>query len=1061
MKTKHYIISGPFAATKNIPTSVVAIPLVETPKALYLYGRGEVDPEGTCCKCGRRLTHPGSILLGIGPECLGSWEARDIRLSQVSEDDKQYMRSLIRSKKIDCWLPKSVIKDEFETDEIINPPKDHPMLNGKKSKSDVARAATKVKFQNSGKPAIKITFPFNVDDLNKVKTLPGRRFHDEGKSKYWSCPLTVEAVEALQGWGFEMDPDLTEFLEHTKISLTDLSDDFHIKGLQKELFPFQKKGVAFIEAKDGRALIADSMGLGKTAQALAWLQMHPEKRPVIVVVPASLKLNWEKEAGMWMERPNVQILSGKKVTTPIIGEIIIINYDILPAWYGRLSQIKAQVLIADEAHYIKNNSAKRTKTVKALAKNIPHIIALTGTPIVNRPVEAYNAISMIDSTVVPNFWTYAQRYCGAKHNGYGWDFSGATRTDELHEKLISTCLSYESIIYLPTGPKQIGEVVENGIKEKVLSYNIKTSKIQWKQIQSFSTRPMPNRTVRIVHEFGELHCTPDHRIWTKEKGYIRAEQVTTDFSLLVLPTKENSMSRFIKNKCQILFNSMRSKTSSRNRYCSKENEVYQMGDEKNQIPTQEMSKLRKSTSDGKQNLSYLETGKILLNKMRCAIQGTKSNKGCFRRPSKSLRKAQRKNDEFFRKGVKKFRRGWKTKTGYPRECGNQTQTIRSTEKTMVKNTNSKKNPSELENIKTCKKTTPKTKLAGKIFRIPNIFNTNNWPFSKRKNISSLCRFGIPENKTCNRNRWNIAPHQTTKSKRSMERKETIRSRVVSIEVLESRNRPKHKQGSKRNYVYDIQVKDNNNFFANNCLVHNCMLRRLKKNVLQDLPDKIHSFLPIELSNSKEYQKAEKDFIAWLREKRGDDVADKASNAAALAEIEGLKQLACKGKLNQAIEWIRDAVETNGKLVIFAVHKFVIDALMNEFGEIAVKVDGSVTGPNREKAVQDFQTNENIRIFVGNVKAAGVGLTLTASSTVVFLELPWSPGDLNQAEDRCHRIGQKNAVTIYYLLAERTIEEKIAKMLDRKRKVLDSVLDGKETEQESLLSELINAYREGN
>jgi SWI/SNF-related matrix-associated actin-dependent regulator of chromatin subfamily A-like protein 1 len=679
MKTKHYIISGPFAATKNIPTSVVATPLVETPKALYLYGRGEIDPEGTCCKCGRRLTHPGSILLGIGPECLGSWEARDIRLSQITEDDKQYMRALIRSRKIDCWLPKSVIKDEFETDEIINPPKDHPMLNGKKSKSDVARAATKVKFQNSGKPAIKITFPFNVDDLNKVKTLPGRRFHDEGKSKYWSCPLTVEAVEALQGWEFEMGPDLTEFLEHTKISLTDLSDDFHIEGLQKELFPFQKKGVAFIEAKDGRALIADSMGLGKTAQALAWLQMHPEKRPVIVVVPASLKLNWDRECQMWMSESNVQILSGKKVSTPIIGEIIIINYDILPAWYGRLSQIKAQVLIIDEAHFCKNNSAKRTKTVKALAKNIPHIIALTGTPIVNRPVEAYNAIAMIDSTVVPNFWTYAQRYCGAKHNGYGWDFSGATRTEELHEKLTTTI----------------------------------------------------------------------------------------------------------------------------------------------------------------------------------------------------------------------------------------------------------------------------------------------------------------------------------------------------------------------------------------------MLRRLKKDVLTDLPDKIHSFLPIELNNSREYQKAEKDFIAWLREKRGDDVADRASNAAALAEIEGLKQLACKGKLNQAIEWIRDAVETNGKLVIFAVHKFVIDALMNEFGEIAVKVDGSVTGPNREKVVQDFQTNENIRVFVGNIKAAGVGLTLTASSTVMFLELPWSPGDLSQAEDRCHRIGQKNSVAIYYLLAERTIEEKIARMLDRKRKVLDSVLDGKETEQESLLSELINAYREGN
>ena len=88
----------------------------------------------------------------------------------------------------------------------------------------------------------------------------------------------------------------------------------------------------------------------------------------------------------------------------------------------------------------------------------------------------------------------------------------------------------------------------------------------------------------------------------------------------------------------------------------------------------------------------------------------------------------------------------------------------------------------------------------------------------------------------------------------------------------------------------------------------------------------------------------------------------------------------------------------------------------------------------------------------------MGLTLTAASSVTFLELPWTPGELTQAEDRCHRIGQKNVVNIYYLLGTETIEEKIARMLDSKRKVLDAVLDGKETEEESLLSELINEYK---
>jgi len=230
-------------------------------------------------------------------------------------------------------------------------------------------------------------------------------------------------------------------------------------------------------------------------------------------------------------------------------------------------------------------------------------------------------------------------------------------------------------------------------------------------------------------------------------------------------------------------------------------------------------------------------------------------------------------------------------------------------------------------------------------------------------------------------------------------------------------------------------------------------------VLQDLPDKIYTYMPMELDNQKTYRKAEKDFIRFVKEHRGEKAAKKASNAQALAEIEGLKQLAVQGKMKQGIEWIKNLIDTNGKLVVFAVHKFVIDALMEEFGDIAVKVDGSVSGADREKAVDAFQNDEGVRLFVGNIQAAGVGLTLTAASTVAFLELPWTPGDLSQAEDRCHRIGQKDSVNIYYLLASGTIEEEIAKLIDRKRKVLDAVLDGRQTEEESLLSELMKEYDE--
>jgi SNF2 family DNA or RNA helicase len=99
------------------------------------------------------------------------------------------------------------------------------------------------------------------------------------------------------------------------------------------------------------------------------------------------------------------------------------------------------------------------------------------------------------------------------------------------------------------------------------------------------------------------------------------------------------------------------------------------------------------------------------------------------------------------------------------------------------------------------------------------------------------------------------------------------------------------------------------------------------------------------------------------------------------------------------------------------------------------------------------------LFVGNIKAAGVGITLTASHNVVFLELPWTPGLLDQAEDRCNRIGQKNAVNIWYLLPRDTIEERLAEMIDDKRKVITAVLDGEDVPEGSMLTALLNSYVE--
>jgi len=234
-----------------------------------------------------------------------------------------------------------------------------------------------------------------------------------------------------------------------------------------------------------------------------------------------------------------------------------------------------------------------------------------------------------------------------------------------------------------------------------------------------------------------------------------------------------------------------------------------------------------------------------------------------------------------------------------------------------------------------------------------------------------------------------------------------------------------------------------------------MLRRLKKDVLTELPEKTFSFVPMELSNKKEYESAENDFIAWVRREKGDEKAERIQRVEALAKFEGLKQLATKGKLNQVKEWIKDFLETDNKLVVFCTHTFVVDELMKEFS-CAVKIDGSTN--DRQKPVDAFQNDSKTRLFVGNIISASEGITLTASSNVAIIELPWSPSKVDQASDRCHRITQKDNVTVYYLLAQNTVEERIAKLLDKKRKMVNSVMNGTETEQSELLLELINSYK---
>jgi len=223
----------------------------------------------------------------------------------------------------------------------------------------------------------------------------------------------------------------------------------------------------------------------------------------------------------------------------------------------------------------------------------------------------------------------------------------------------------------------------------------------------------------------------------------------------------------------------------------------------------------------------------------------------------------------------------------------------------------------------------------------------------------------------------------------------------------------------------------------------CMIRRLKEDVLRDLPTKTRSVVPMKISRPKEYLKAETDFIKWLR-KYSKTKADRAMKAEKLVQMGYLKRLAAELKLPSVVDWIQNFLEeSDDKLIVFGVHRIVLKSLQEKFKNISVLVDGSVTGPARQASIDGFNQNPKRRLFLGNVQAAGVGWSCTSASTTAFVEFPWTPGEMIQAEDRIHGIGRGTGepATFYNLVAGGTIEEKLIELLAQKQLTLDQTMDG--------------------
>ena len=223
----------------------------------------------------------------------------------------------------------------------------------------------------------------------------------------------------------------------------------------------------------------------------------------------------------------------------------------------------------------------------------------------------------------------------------------------------------------------------------------------------------------------------------------------------------------------------------------------------------------------------------------------------------------------------------------------------------------------------------------------------------------------------------------------------------------------------------------------------CMIRRLKKKVMKGMPPKKRLVIPLEISNRKEYQHAEEDFIRWLS-KRSYRQSRRAKKAIELVKVGHLKRLAAELKLPAVYDWIDNFLEsTDEKLVVFVLHKKIMASLRERYSKISVHIDGSVSTKKRKSAIRAFRNKSRIRILFGQSDAIGVGTDglQKVCSNGVFVEIGWTPADIGQPEDRLHRIGQKYRVHITILVARKTIEERLCKIIQHKQRILNETLDG--------------------
>ncbi|KAL2081024.1 hypothetical protein ACEWY4_022877 [Coilia grayii] len=331
-----------------------------------------------------------------------------------------------------------------------------------------------------------VDVPYQADVITAFKQMPSKSY--DMKTRKWSFlledygklvellnPISAVEVEPLprpvvQVFSTQFEKSVSRGSGVHETPDADLSevDD----TLASALMPFQREGVNYAVAREGRLLLADDMGLGKTVQAICIAAYYRKEWPLLVVSPSSVRFTWAEAFRRWLpsvgaDSVNVCVTGRDRLRGGLVN---IVSYDLLSKLEKQKPAEPFNVLIMDESHFLKNMKTARCRAALPLLKAAKRVILLSGTPAMSRPSELYTQILAVRPSLFPRFHDFGARYCNANQHAWGWDYSGSSNLCELRllleESLMLRRLKSDVLSQLPAKQRKVVIVTTDGINAR-------------------------------------------------------------------------------------------------------------------------------------------------------------------------------------------------------------------------------------------------------------------------------------------------------------------------------------------------------------------------------------------------------------------------------------------------------------------------------------------------------------------------------------------------------------------------------------------------------------------